>query len=61
MLNQTISAIQCMQQTMLGDIIIALTIYSILTSFFIFILLIIIFRILKKDKNSGDTNGTTKN
>lgn len=60
MLNQTISAIPCMQQTMLGDIIIALTVYSILTSFFIFILLIIIFRILRKDKTMGAPNGTTK-
>lgn len=60
MASQAISAIQCMQQTILGDIIIALVIYSLLTSFFIFVLLIIIFKILKKDKNSGGTNGTTK-
>jgi len=61
MVSQAISAIQCMQQTILGDIIIALVIYSLLTSFFVFILLIIIFKVLRKDKDSGGTNGTAKN
>ena len=60
MTNQTsIGIIQCMQETALGDIVIGLTIYSILTSLFIFLLVLIILKILKKDKNTGGTNGTT--
>jgi len=58
MINQTsIGLVQCMQETALGNIVVGLTIYSILTSLFIFLLSLIIFRILKKDKTTGGTNG----
>lgn len=57
MINQTtIGIIKCMQETSLGDIVIALVIYGLLTSLFIFILLLIIFKLINKEKNEVPKN-----
>ena len=57
-MNNTIGFISCMQNSVIGDIVIALTIYSLLATLIIFILI----WVLKNQfsKNSGASNQQVK-
>lgn len=57
-----VSVVECLQQTWLSDLLIGLVIYTGLSLCLIIILIVIIFKILNKDKSPGEIkNGTTKN
>ena len=55
-----VSVIDCLQQTWLSDLLIGLIIYSGLSLCLIIILLVILFKILNKDKGEK-TNEQTRN
>lgn len=52
-INNTISGIECLQKTYLGDVVLVLAVWGMISLILIIILLIIIFKLL--EKNKGDT------